>query len=181
VTQQIQSPNTGKTLVKVATKQLTPISDTSVKTVAVPREYIEVIVSDSRIVSRGSQWGHTAIYVNGKVYSRAHELYFTTTYDDYVKRNSYRDSIGLQLWVSPREREILQKELDRRVAINAPYSLFDNSCSSNIADVLEMIGILAHDPRWIPFPVPPAEILAVVSKSNRLVKKIQHSKSAVSQ
>lgn len=178
--QQIQSPSSGKTLIKVATKQLTPASDTSVKTVTAPREFIEVIVSDSRIVSRGSQWGHTAIYVNGKVYSRAHDVYFTTTYDDYVKRNSYRDSIGLQLWISPREREILQKELDRRVATDAPYSLFDNSCSSNVADVLEMIGILAHDPRWIPFPVPPAEILAVVSKSNRLVKKIPHTKNVVS-
>lgn len=66
------------------------------------------------------------------------------------------------------------------MATNAPYSLFDNSCSSNVADVLEMIGILAHDPRWIPFPVPPAEILAVVSKSNRLVKKIPHTKIVVS-
>lgn len=181
MTRKIQSPSTGKTLVKVATRQLTPTSDTSVKTVTVHREYVEVIVSDSRIISRGSQWGHTAIYVNGKVYSRAHEIYFSTTYDDYVERNSYRDSIGLQLWVSPRERDILQKELDRRVAVNAPYSLFDNSCSSNVADVLEMVGILAHDPRWIPFSAPPAEILAVVGKSNRLVKKIPHPKSANAQ
>lgn len=160
----------------VATKKLTPSTDKSVKTVTVQREYVEVIVSDSRIISKGSQWGHTAIFVNGKVYSRAHELYFTTSYDDYVKRNSYRDSIGLKLWVSPKERETIQKELDRRVAINEPYSLFSNSCSSNVADVLELVGILAHDPRWLPFPVPPAELLAVVGKSKRMVERIPHPK-----
>ncbi|WP_197715456.1 hypothetical protein [Aquitalea magnusonii] len=54
--QQIKSPSTGKTLIKVASKQLTPSSDSSVKAVTVPREMIEVIISDSRMVSQGSQW-----------------------------------------------------------------------------------------------------------------------------
>lgn len=36
---------------------------------------IEVLVSDGRLVSPGSQWGHVAIDVNGIVYSRAHMEY----------------------------------------------------------------------------------------------------------
>jgi hypothetical protein len=172
----LKSPTTGKTLVPVAEKTTTPTSDATGKRVSVIRTYVEVIVSDSRFISQGSQWGHAAISIDGKVYSRAHPRYFTTTYDDYVKRNSYRDSIGLVLWLSSREKEIVQAELERRVKANADYSIFDNSCSTNVADVLEMVGILAHDPRNLPTPVTPAELLNVLSKSNRLVKRIAHPK-----
>lgn len=49
--------------------------------------------------------------------------------------------------------------------------LFNNSCSSNVADALESIGILAHDPRWLPTLVTPAELDAVLQKSRRLAKK----------
>lgn len=172
----LKSPTTGKTLIPVASRTTTPASDNSSKKVEIQREYVEVIISDSRVISQGSQWGHAAIAIDGKVYSRAHPAYFTTTYDDYIKRNSYRDSIGLVLWLSPRERRIVQEELEKRVAKSAEYSVFDNSCSSNVADVLELVGILAHDPRFLPTPVTPGELLGVLSKSNRLVRKIPHPK-----
>lgn len=58
-----------------------------------------------------------------------------------------------------------------RVCPHKFCGVFDNSCSSNVADVLELVGILAHDPRNLPTPVTPAELLGVLSKSNRLVKK----------
>lgn len=203
MTQQIQSPSTGKTLIKVATKQLTPASDTSVKTVTVPREFIEVIISDSRAVSQGSQWGHAAVVVDDTVYSRGHEEYVTMSKDVYLNGGSYsralgparlegqgyRDNAGLVLWVSPREKKIVEDELKRRVQHDrehikkegvghSRYSVFDDSCSSNVADALELVGILAHDPRWLPFPVTPAELLAVLGKSNRLVKKNYYPKSS---
>lgn len=199
--QQIQSPSTGKTLVKVATKQLTPTSDTSVKTVTVQREFVEVIVSDSRAISTGSQWGHAAIVIDGTVYSRGHEEYVAMTKDVYLNGGMYnrasgparmrgqgfRDNAGLVLWVSPREKKIVENELKRRVLHDrehvrkkgnghSTYSIFDNSCSSNVADALELVGILAHDPRWLPFPVTPAELLAVLGKSNRLIKKNHYPK-----
>ena len=174
----LKSPTSGKTLIPLAQRTTTPTNNSSVKKVEVRREYIEVIVSDSRLISQGSQWGHAAIAIDGKVYSRAHPKYFTTKYDDYITRNSYRDSIGLVLWLSAREKEIVRAELERRVKVNAEYSVFDNSCSSNVADVLELVGILAHDPRFLPTPVTPGELLGALSKSNRLVKKIPHQKKA---
>lgn len=202
--QQIKSPSTGKTLIKVASKQLTPSSDSSVKAVTVPREMIEVIISDSRMVSQGSQWGHAAIVIDGTVYSRGHEEYVTMSKDVYLYGGEYdralkkgekmngqgfRDNIGLWLWVSPREKLIVKNELVRRVkfdrdriikqgSINpSSYSVFNDSCSSNVADALELVGILAHDPRWLPFPVTPGELLAVLGKSNRLVKKTPYQKT----
>lgn len=167
----LKSPRTGKALVPAASMTTTPTSDITPKKIEVTRNYVEVIISDSRLVSQGSQWGHAAIAIEGTVYSRAHTSYFTTTYDDYIRRNSYRDSTGLILWLSLREKEIVQAELQKRVKISAPYSVFENNCSSNVADVLEMVGILAHDPRGLPSPVTPAELLGVLSKSTRLVKR----------
>jgi hypothetical protein len=163
---------------------------------------IEVIISDSRMVSQGSQWGHAAIVIDGTVYSRGHEEYVTMSKDVYlhggvvhrvlkderVSGQGYRDNVGLILWVSPREKKIVEDELKRRVQHDrehikqesighSRYSIFDDSCSSNVADALELIGILAHDPRWLPFPVTPAELLAVLGRSNRLVKKNYYPKT----
>ncbi|WP_197715455.1 hypothetical protein [Aquitalea magnusonii] len=121
------------------------------------------------------------VYMNGGVVQR------TLSRED-VRGQGYRDNIGLVLWVSPREKIIVENELKRRVMHDrehikksglghSRYSVFDDSCSSNMADALELIGILAHDPRWLPFPVTPAELLAVLGKSNRLVKKNYYPKT----
>jgi hypothetical protein len=150
----------------------------------------------------GSQWGHVAIEIDGIVYSRAHEEYVkidkrTYFYGDVVNLttgsirtggNLWRDNVGLVLRVSPADKEKIKRELERRVSADgafkrahpneSTYSLFDNSCSTNVADVLEMIGILAHDPRWLPTPVTPAELDAVLEKSKRLAKKNYYEKQA---
>ncbi len=193
---QLRSPSTGKTLRKVDTRTLTPVSDTSEKTITVQREFVEVIFGDSRIISLGSQWGHVAIVVDDTVYTRAHDEYIVMPKNVYlyggkiqktlksrtIEGQSYRDSVGLVLWLSPQEKRKVEDELKRRVELDSrliretngkrsSYSLLDNSCSSNVTDVLELVGILAHDPRWPPTPVTPAELLAVLKKSRRLVKK----------
>lgn len=94
--------------------------------------------------------------------------------------------MGLMLRVSPSEKLKVRRELERRVSVDrifkrthpnrSTYNLFDNSCSSNVADVLESIGILAHDPRWLPTPVTPAELDAALMKSKRLTKKNYYPK-----
>ncbi|TFV99503.1 hypothetical protein E4K72_16340 [Oxalobacteraceae bacterium OM1] len=196
----LKSPRTGKTLIRVATKTTTPGSDTTAKPIEIDRRYIEVIVSDSTLLSTGSQWGHTAITVNGTVYSRAHGEYVTASKDAYFHGgqfmtwngprqrdgNGYRDNVGIVLWLSEREERLVESELKRRVQIDrefkrkhpdeTTYSIFSNSCSSNVADVLELTGILAHDPRWLPFPTTPAEVLTALSKSNRFVRRIAYPK-----
>lgn len=135
---------------------------------------VEVIVSDGRLFSRGSQWGHVAIAIDNKVYSRAHSMYYTTTLDKYLADNKYHDSTSLVLRVSNSEKQMMRAELERRVTSNGKYSLFSNNCSTNVADVLQMIGILAHDPPYFDTPVSPKELLIVVSRSKRLKKRTNH-------
>ncbi|WP_083384081.1 lipoprotein N-acyltransferase Lnb domain-containing protein [Cupriavidus sp. USMAHM13] len=167
------SPSTGKTLIPIGSRTTTPLPENEPKPIHIDREYIEVVVFDS-LPRPASAFGHVAIAIDRTVYSRAHDKYFKGPFRDYLNSNTQkvqRDAIGLHLWVSPRERKIIIDELERRVAIDAKYSVFDNSCSSNVADVLEMVGVLAHDPRYFPTPVSPADLLAVLSKSNRLVER----------
>ncbi|WP_207001581.1 hypothetical protein [Trinickia mobilis] len=186
----------------VASKTTTPTKDTSAKEIIVDSTSIEVIVSDSRLFSRGSQWGHVAIEIDGIVYSRANEEYVkidkrTYFYGGNVNLtnrsirtggNLWRDNVGLVLRVSPAEKEKVKRELERRVGVDqafkrahpneSAYSIFGNSCSSNVADALEMIGILARDPRWLPTPITPAELDAALEKSKRLTKKNYYPKQA---
>ena len=53
----------------IATKTTTPTSDAEAKEIRAETETVEVIVSNSRLISRGSQFGHVAIVVNGITYS----------------------------------------------------------------------------------------------------------------
>lgn len=78
--------------------------------------------------------------------------------------------------VSVSELAAIQRELDKKIALQAPYDIQTNSCSTNAADVLEKVGILAHDPRfqWDPAvrtAVSPKEVLIVVSRSWRLAAR----------
>lgn len=164
----------------IATKTTTPTSDAEAKEIRAETETVEVIVSNSRLISRGSQFGHVAIVVNGITYSRAHEGYDSKkTYAQYVAiQETFRDSIGYVLRVSPDEKNKIEAELKRRVAVtNADpkhheYSLLDNSCSSNVADVLGMVGIVAYDPRWSAFEmISPEDIIIGLSHSKRLKEK----------
>lgn len=200
--EQIHASPDGAKYRLVGTKTTTPTSDASAKAITVDSTTVEVIVSDSRLHSLGSQFGHVAIDIDGTVYSRAHEEYVEIDRHTYfyggtvhltngsirTAGNLWRDNVGLVLRVSPAEKEKMKVELQRRVAADrefrrahpngSTYSIVSNSCSSNVADVLESIGILAHDPRWFPTPVTPAELDAVVEKSKRLAKRNSYPKQA---
>ncbi|MBN3850862.1 hypothetical protein G3N58_29155 [Paraburkholderia sp. Ac-20342] len=168
----------------VATRTTTLTSDTSVKEIAVQSEVVEVVVSESRLLSHGSQFGHVAIIVDNKVYSRAHEKYFTTDRNDHLYRNSYRNSVGYVIRVSSDEKQTIKTELERRVRIftldpkSHEYSFLDNSCSSNVADVLGTVGIVAYDPRWSAFEmISPADIVTGLNHSKRVARKIEYPRA----
>lgn len=142
------------------------------------QEYVEVLIFDS-LPRPASAFGHAAIGIDGLVYSRAHELYFKGRLRDYLNSNTAklkRDVVGIRLSVSAAEKALIRAELERRVQVNGEYSLFSNSCSSNVADVLEMVGILAHDPRYFATPVSPAELMAALGKSLRVVERTLYEK-----
>lgn len=164
----------------IATRTTTSASDSEAKEIRAETGSVEVIVSDSRLISRGSQFGHVAIVVDGIAYSRAHDGYDSKkTYAQYIAtQESFRDSVGYILRVSPEEKKRIETELKHRVAVtngnpaHHGYNLLDNSCSSNVVDVLNLVGIVAYDPRWSAFGmVSPEDIAVGLSHSKRVKEK----------
>ena len=45
---------------------------------------IEVLIFDGRLISTGSQWGHAAIDLDGKVYSQSHSRYAVLERSGYL-------------------------------------------------------------------------------------------------
>ena len=133
--------------------------------------YTEIFIGNSIVWGRGSQFGHSAIDMNGIVYSRSHSTYFTTTRDDYLNRQQFRDTIGLLLNTTPEEELILKKDLDERVKKNKPYDLFDNSCSTNVADVLENINIHVRGPWQFGNAIAPVDLLINLPKTGRVIQR----------
>lgn len=174
----------GEIMRLIARVKTTPHADTSIKFIGTDSTTIEVLVFDAIMTSAGSQFGHVAIDIDGVIYSRAHSRYAVIPDGDSFRQSNLkiRDSEGLVLRVSATEKSKIEKELKRRVEIDAPYNIANNSCSTNVADVLESVGILSHDPRFQFDPestdmVSPKEVLIVVSRSKRMVKINHYSKS----
>lgn len=146
---------------------------------------VEVFVFDA-LPRPASLWGHAAVDIDGHTYSRATTKYAVLERERYLVSNLQdvkRDVVGLVLRVSQEEKSKIKAELDKRVAAQKPYSITDNSCSTNVAEVLEMVGILAHDPRFQMVPssarmVSPKELLIVLSRSNRLVKRNDYRRAS---
>lgn len=182
---QIHVSPTGVKYRLIGRRATTPSSDNEAKRIRAQTDSVEVIVSDSRLISRGSQFGHVAIIVNGVAYSRAHEGYDDKkTHAQYVTiQQSFRNSVGYVVRVSAEERNKIETELKRRVDASSRdpakqgYSLLDNSCSSNVADVLNLVGIVAYDPRWSAFGmVSPEDIAVGLSRSKRVTEKRFYAK-----
>ncbi|AXV68641.1 MULTISPECIES: DUF4105 domain-containing protein [Ralstonia solanacearum species complex] len=165
----------GRPLAKVATITTTPTSSSALKKIYTQHETIEVIISDSRMISMGSQFGHTAIVIDGIEYGRAHPGWDRDTKERYLYRQQvsmHRDSWGYVLKVTASEKQIMLSEIRKRMAENKLYSIADNSCSSNLAEILEAAGIQAHDPRFeFMDTISPSDLMVGLKHSRRLLRE----------
>jgi len=78
-------------------------------------------------------------------------------------------------------RYLERQGCNQGVAEKDSCSIISNGFSNNVSEVLEMIGILAHDPRFQINPssanlVSPKELLITVSRSSRVVKRTNYPK-----
>lgn len=88
-----------------------------------------------------------------------------------------RDTIGYLIKTSGNEKRIILDEIRKRRHENKRYSLVDNNCSSNIAEVLGKAGILVYDPRWqLPGIIAPADLMIGLRHSKRLIGIRQYPK-----
>lgn len=133
--------------------------------------YVEILISDSRLISRGSQFGHAAIDINGTIYSRGRSGWFTTTREDYLDRQqNFRDTVGLLLDTTPGEDDAIEAKIVERIEGGGRYDLTSDSCSSNISDALDVIDIETKGP-WQFDIVSPADLLSNIPKSGRLLNR----------
>jgi len=148
-------------------------------------ETVEVIISNKRLISFGSNFGHVAIEVNGIVYSQGPRGYDDKqSYAEYItEQRKFRHSWGYVLRVTPEEKGTIENELKKRVAEylkdsdNPKYDLLTDSCSTNVVEVLAKVGIIAHDPRgWGSFLISPAAMDTALSHSKRLKERRNYAK-----
>jgi hypothetical protein len=180
---QIISDDQGEIFRLISKIKTTPHANDLPKSIHTESSTIEILIFDAILTAVGSQFGHVAIDIDGTIYSRAHSKYAEIKPASLFRDSNQkiRDFEGLTLRVSPHEKLKIKTELIRRVKLDRPYNIVNNSCSTNIADVLESIGILAHDPRFQLDPestslVSPKEILIIVSRSKRVSKRTRYAK-----
>lgn len=132
--------------------------------------YTEVIISDSRLWSQGSQFGHVALNVNGAVFSRAHSKWLVEGLDKYlVRQQNFRDSVGLVLNTTRMEEKQLIVFLNNRIGANTEYDIGSDSCSSNVADALETIGIPVYG-AWQLNAIAPVDVMINLKKTDRVIR-----------
>jgi hypothetical protein len=134
------------------------------------------LISDSRLISKGSQFGHTAIEMDGTVYGRAPSAWDVDSRINYLKRQSYRDTWGYKLIVKSEEKSSILAFIQKQRAQNKGYDILINSCSSNTADALGAAGLIVHDPRFSPFTVSPKDLEVGLKHSKRLVDTATYPK-----
>ena len=143
--------------------------------------FVEILISDSRLVSRGSQFGHVAIDIDGTVYGRAVTAWDIDTRSNYLHRQQVkmnRDTWGYTLKISIDEKRKILSEIKRLHAENAKYNLLDNSCSSALVRAFAVTNILIVDPRWSMGAVlSPTDIMNALNKSALVIKKTTYPKS----
>src|ERR1039457_529823 len=132
-------------------------------------EYTEVIISDSRMLSQGSQFGHAAININGIVFSRAHSRWDVKDASVYIEnQEAFRDSVGIVLNTTLEEENEMYQFIAAKILQNQNYDVSTNSCSSNVADALYQIGVNVYGP-WQYGGIAPIDVLTNLQKSNRVI------------
>lgn len=165
----------GKPLNRIASKTTTPTTNNKAKKIPIKFEIVEIIISDSIAVSMGSQFGHTAIVIDNIEYGRAHPGWDKDTKEHYLYRQQvamHRDSWGYEIKVTSAEKQKILKEINKRMREQKDYSFFNNSCSSNIAEIFETVGIKVHDPRFeFLDTISPADLMMGIKHSSRLARE----------
>ena len=84
-----------------------------------------------------SSFGHIAYNDNGTIYSFGPKGMWTGTFDDYMKKNDFREAVGAVLKITPQQEKKLRKCLQRK---QKKYGKFENNCGDPLESCLEEMG-----------------------------------------
>jgi hypothetical protein len=139
---------------------------------------VEIVISDQAL-HKTSMFGHIAIILDHVAYSRAPTVYARMTREEYInkQKNLPRDSVGYVLRVTYEEKQKIKTELERRVRENRPYSFMVNDCTTNVVEVLRLVGIIdAHDQRGFGI-ASPADFTVGLMRSKRFARRVYYPKN----
>ena len=99
-----------------------------------------------------SSFGHTAININGTVYSFGEHGWYTESFADFMSRNSFRDAVGSELDLSPDQESELTDLIKKDISNHAKWSANVN-CTTKQREMLDQAtnGGLQGTPAT-PFP-----------------------------
>jgi hypothetical protein len=121
----------------------------------------EVVAFDP--VGRGkSSFGHTAINLNGTVYSFGEKGWFSEPFDKYMERNKFRSSTGQVLDYSSEQEKLLEVFIKQDIKKNPKWTS-NNNCSTKAYNMLNDALYGAFD-RY-PVPVFPDELRKLLEKA----------------
>lgn len=83
-----------------------------------------------------SSWGHTAVAIDDNAYSLGPEGWGSFTKADYLKRNSFRDNFGQELYLTDEEKRKLNQILRAKCTDDEPYDRFVNNCVQGVQEAL---------------------------------------------
>jgi RHS repeat-associated protein len=84
-----------------------------------------------------SSFGHTAYNDNGTVYSFGPNGMWKGSFEDYMKKNDFREAVGAVLNLTPQQEDMLRKCLEKDAG---SYGKFTNNCGDPLERCLEELG-----------------------------------------
>ena len=97
--------------------------------------YTEVITFNP--VGQGkSSFGHTAINLNGVIYSFGERGWFTEPFEDYMKRNNFRTATGQVLDLTPDDEAMLKDAFMKDMKRNPKWTA-KNNCTVRARTMLD--------------------------------------------
>ncbi|WP_165009925.1 hypothetical protein [Neisseria yangbaofengii] len=140
--------------------------------------HVEILISDGRIPSGGSEFGHVAVNIGGLVYGRSPGSWDIREKRTYIeKQQTYRKTRGFVLQLSEKDKLKLLASIEKKIVVNAKYGVLDHSCSKEIVAAFGDIGVNVVDPRWVFGDVfSPADMANFLSKSKSVVKMNDYPK-----
>ncbi len=96
----------------------------------------EIITFDP--VGKGkSSFGHTAINLNGMIYSFGEKGWFVELTSTYMVRNSFRNATGQELNLTTEQEQQLEQAIKNDMAKNPVWDMPHSTCSTKARDMLE--------------------------------------------
>jgi RHS repeat-associated protein len=87
-----------------------------------------------------SSFGHTAVNINGTVYSWGPNGLWSGPLEEYLQKNAFRDAVGSVLKLTPEQESSIEKFIKGFPNSNGKFGITTRNCGDPIESALEQLG-----------------------------------------